>query len=96
MIADNLPVENANGTLAFGGNIQFMSNHNHGNTIPVQLVEDRDNFTGNGAIQVTGRLIGKNNCRIIDQRPRNGYALPLTILRIPPTAECISLKNGAG
>ena len=44
----------------------------------MHLLENLHDFLGGFGIEVAGRLIGHDDVRVIDERPRNRDPLPLT------------------
>ena len=64
-------------TLGPVGDIGVMSDHDYGGPLAVQLLEERQNLIASIAIKSAGRLIGQDQCGLIDERPGNGDALLL-------------------
>ncbi len=56
-IADNPPIHESDDTLGLSGNVHLMSNYYYGDTILVELTENRNNLSSRDTVQITGRLI---------------------------------------
>src|SRR3990167_2174662 len=78
LIADDLAVlheENAFGML---GGICLMRHEHDGAAGIVQFLENRHHLQSGLGVEVAGRLIGEDDLRIVDERPRDGDALLLS------------------
>ena len=57
--------------------IGVMRDHDYGGPLAMQLLEERQNLVASIAIKSAGRLVGKDQRWLIDERPGNGDALLL-------------------
>ena len=74
----NFAVNDFDNALGIAGNIFFMGNQNNGAVqVAVELGEQFHNFDTHLGIEVTGRLVGKNNRRIVDNGAGNRHTLLL-------------------
>src|SRR5439155_2503407 len=73
---DDLPVIERDGTPADAANqLTVVSGDDHRRAAGIDLAEQIHDLEREIRIQVTGRLVGEDNLRIVDQRSRNGDAL---------------------
>src|SRR5258708_27204255 len=59
-------------------NIGLVSYDDDGHArLAIELLKDAHDFDAGARVESAGRLVGKNNLRIVDERPRDGHALLL-------------------
>ena len=54
-----------------------MGHHDHGHAVAIELLQQSHDFHAGMRIQRSGRLVGKYQYRIVDQRPRDRHTLLL-------------------
>ena len=60
-----------------GGHLGIVRDENHGDPLGVELLEHPQDFHAGVRIEVARRLVGQQQGRAVDQRPRDGHALLL-------------------
>src|SRR6185312_11923430 len=76
-IAFNPPVPQTDGTMGTEGNVVIMRDENDGFALPVEFIEQFQNFHTGCRIQIAGGFVGEDDERIVDQRTGDGDALLL-------------------
>ena len=74
-IAGDLAVYDVDNPLGMFGRIGFMCNQDDRIALLVKLLQDFHHLDPGLGIQITGRLIGKDNRWVIDQSAGNGHPL---------------------
>lgn len=59
------------------GNIHIVRNHQNGNTLFIEAVQQFNNFLAFGAVQITSRLVSNDDFGVVGQSP--GYCHPLAL-----------------
>ena len=59
------------------GDLRLVGDQDDGDSLLVELLKDGHHFEGGAAIEITGRFIGQQQGRPVDQRAGNGHALLL-------------------
>ena len=78
-------------------NVGFVRHHDDGAALAVQAVEDLDDLLARLGIQVSGRLVGQDDFRIVDQGAGNGDPLLLTAGELKgPVVEAIGQADIGG
>ena len=60
------------------GDVGLVGHQHDGLPLPVQRLEQAHDLLAGGAVEVAGRLVGQENAGRVDQRARDGDALPLS------------------
>ena len=81
------------------GDIGLVRDHDHGLSLEVEPLEDREDLRGRTGVEVPGRLVGEDHRRVVQQRARDRDALLLAAreLRWPvvdPIAEPDGIERG--
>jgi len=64
-----------NAAVGLPRDVRVVRDHQDGVTRMVQLAEDFDDDSFVGFVEITGRFVGKNEPRVVNQCARNGHAL---------------------
>ena len=72
-----LPILNADHAAGGGGNLRVVGNHQHGTAGRVNALKNLNDLGAIVAVQVAGRLVGKNQRRARGEGTSNGAALLL-------------------
>ena len=78
LVAEDLPVANMNHAMRVFGDVVLVRDQNNGISLRVQAIKKCHDFDTRLGVEVTGRLVGQNYRRGIDQGARNRDALPLS------------------
>jgi len=71
-------VSHADDALGRGGDLRAVGDDDEGQALLLtEVVEELEDLVLAPAIEITGRLVGQEDFRVIDQRPRDGDALLL-------------------
>ena len=60
------------------GDVDLVGHHDDGLPLPVQRLEEAHDLLAGGAVEIAGRLVGQQDAGRVDQRARDGHALPLS------------------
>ena len=72
-----LPILNADHAAGGGGNLRVVGNHQHGTAGGINALKNLNDLGAIVAVQVAGRLVGKNQRRARGEGTSNGAALLL-------------------
>src|SRR5713226_7236967 len=75
-------VSKLDAAVSLARDVRVVRHHQDGVAGIVQFAENLDDDRFVGFVEVAGRLVGKNNLRLVDQRARDGYALLLTARKL--------------
>ena len=84
-----------------GRDVRFVRHHDDGDAAVVQLLENSHDFDAGAAVEISGRLVGQQHFRIVDQGARDRDALllaagKLTRMMIFAAGQADRLKNLVG
>ena len=69
MIANDLTIEKFDLTLGMRRDVRLMGDQYDGNAFGVEFAEQAHDLFAGMAIEISGRLIGQDQTRLVDQRP---------------------------
>ena len=72
-----MPVAQRDIAAAVLGDLRVVGHEYDGTSLGMQFLEKNQYLEGGTGIEVSGRFVGKNYCRIVDQGTCNGYPLHL-------------------
>ena len=77
-ILQNQPIAHNNVSLRISGDVLLVRDHDDGNAVLVELLENGHDLNAGSAVEIAGWFIRQQHLRIIDQRARDRDALLLT------------------
>src|SRR5664280_1505860 len=77
MILKQDTVSDVHGTVGVGGDVWLVSDEQDGPALVAQSLERCENVVSRDGIEVSGRLIGKDERRIVDEGACDGHPLHL-------------------
>src|SRR4249919_1083138 len=78
LILPDQPIPHYNVSLRVGGDVLLVRDHDDGDAVLIELLENGHDLDACAAVEIAGRFIRQQYLRIIDQRARNRDALLLT------------------
>src|SRR6476660_5658212 len=78
LILPDQPIPHYNVSLGVSGDVLLVRDHDDGDAVLVELLENGQDLDACAAVEIAGRFIRQQDLRIIDQRARNRDALLLT------------------
>src|SRR2546425_7634710 len=77
VVAPEPAVAEGEAATGVGGDVELVGDEHDGQPAAVEALQERQHFHARARVEVAGGLVGQDDGRIVDERPRDGHALLL-------------------